>query len=766
MKNYKHSFIFIIVSCLVLLSGKVISQVKIGEWRSHISYNKIISVTSSSEVVYAASGRGIQVFHKEEHNLQSLSTVNGLSEANISEIYYSPANEMLFVGYNTGNLDVLKNNNVTNYPQIYEQSYYNQKSINQIIDFEGEMLLATDFGIVEFSPETERFGNTYDVEDGLIIPVYEIAYSNSHIYAATDQGVYFAERNSTLTKPSNWSRMNFLPEFDQQFNTIQVFDNKLIVNYHNESGKDKVYAIANNSYEQLITDAEDEVNKIYSSNGNLYIASNSAVRIYNSQFSINETIEQTTQGDLNPLTVHVENSSLWIGDSELGLIKRNSNRQFQSYKKNGPTKNDLFRVESFNGSVYIVQGGYNENFGKNEFPAQLSVFKGNRWETYEFSNIEDLTSLAINPGNVTHKYTGSWGDGLIEIDEFDPVNVFDETNSVLSTGNAGDVRVRNLFFDNEKNLWMINHQTQHPVVVKSVDDKWIKHEYDVLTNEFIKKMIPAENGFVWGFLPQKKSVFVIDDNNTPVTTEDDVVEIKKPVDKNGAFYDYQSDDIYAIAEDLTGYIWIATEAGILVETNPSGYFQEDSFQPARLRISEDGNSGYMLRDHIVTDIVVDPGNRKWFATERSGIFLFSEEGDQMLHHFSEKNSPLLSNKVLDIELEEKNGELFIVTKKGVISYRTEANESKDDFKDAYVFPNPVKPDYEGPVTITGLMDGVNVKITDISGNLVYETLSEGGQAIWQGKDLSGRKVSSGVYLVFITNEDGSETHIEKILFIN
>src|SRR6056297_20536 len=165
MKNHKSSCIFIIVSCLALFSGKVVSQVAIGKWSTHISYNKIISVTSSSEAVYAASERGIQVYHKEKNNLQTISTVNGLAEANISEIYYSSVNAMLFVGYNTGNLDVLKKNDVNNYPQIYEQSYYNQKSINQIIDFEDKIIIATDFGVVEFSPGTGKFGDTYNVEN-------------------------------------------------------------------------------------------------------------------------------------------------------------------------------------------------------------------------------------------------------------------------------------------------------------------------------------------------------------------------------------------------------------------------------------------------------------------------------------------------------------------------------------------------------------------------------------------------------------------------
>lgn len=765
MKSQASIFIFTIVCFSTVFSGKVFSQVGIGEWRSHISYNQIISIANSPDAVYAASKRGIQTYRRESNNLQTLSTVNGLTEANISEIYYSQANEMLFIGYNTGNLDGLKKDDITNYSQIYEQTYHNQKSINQIMDFEDGILLATDFGIVEFFPQTERFGDTYNVQEGQIIPVFEIASNSNYIYAATNQGVYFAERNSILSKPSSWSRMDFLAEFDQPFNSIAVFDDKIIVNYHNEQGKDKVYAIENNSNEQLITDAAEQVDEVYSAEGKLYITSNNAVNIYNLQFSKIETIEETNQGSLNPLTVYREKSSLWIGDSELGLIERSSDGQFQSFRKKGPPRNDMFRVKSSNGSVFLVGGGYNGNFEKNDLPAQLSRFREKRWKNYELSNIEDLTSLVFDPGDGSRRYAGSWGDGLVELDEFDPVDVYDESNSALATGNSGDIRVRNLFFDEEKSLWMINQQTRHPVVVKTADGEWTKHEYDLLENELIGEMISTENGFKWGFLPQKKSVFVIDDNSTPGNTEDDVVEIKKPVDKNGSYYDHKNDDIFAIAEDLKGYIWLATEAGILVETSPAGFFREDSFQPARVRISEGGDSDYLLRDHTVTDIVVDPGNRKWFSTKRAGIFLFSEDGDRMLHHFSEENSPLLSDEVVDIELEEKSGELFIVTSKGVISYRTEANESKDNFEDAYVFPNPVKPDYEGPITITGLIDDVNVKITDISGNLVYETVSEGGQAIWQGKDLSGRKVSSGVYLVFITNEDGSKTHIEKILFI-
>jgi ligand-binding sensor domain-containing protein len=757
--------VLLFATMVLFFSNRSVSQVAVGEWRAHISYDQIIAVTGSEDDIYAASERGIQVYKKQENHYQTLTTVNGLSEADVSEIFYSPANKMLCIAYKSGNFDILKNGEINNFPQIYEQSIYTEKTINDIIENGSQLLLATDFGVLEFNGSRELFGETYRLEEGQNIKVFELALSESFIYAATEQGVYFASRNAVLTQPSNWSRMGFIPEFDNPFNCLVVYGDKIIVNYSNSLGNDKVYSVMNNSSAQLITDREEKINDLHTTFNKLYVATNNSIDIYNSQLSFVESLKQLTPGFSEPLDLYTDDSDLWIGDSNDGLLKRTINERISGFKKNGPGSNDIFQAKSSNGFVYLIRGGYDNNYQKQNLPAGLFLFKDKQWINYKYDEIEDLTEIAVDPGNKRHVFIGSWGDGLIEFEEQKVVNRFTTTNSPLETGGSGDVRVKELLFDNDKNLWMINHDTQHPVVVKTAEGDWIKHKYEALESQRIGDLVMSDNGHLWGYLPEKRSVFVIDDSGTPAETQDDLVKVEKPVDKNGNVYDYEHDDIFAIAKDSDGYIWLATEAGVLVETQPSVYFQNEKFQPSRLRITQDGNSNYLLRDNTVTDIVVDPGNRKWFGTKRAGAFLFSEDGDNMLHHFTQNNSPLLSDRVIDMALEEKAGEVFFITANGVISYRGEASESKDDFNEAYVFPNPVKPDYSGPITITGLIDDVNVKITDISGNLVYETVSEGGQAIWHGKDLSGRKVSSGVYLVFITNEDGSKTHVEKILFI-
>jgi ligand-binding sensor domain-containing protein len=763
MKKYaKISLLFLFVLFSI---NNVVSQIAIGEWNAHISYDHIVSVTGSSKDIYAASSRGIQIYKAQENHYRTLTTVKGLAEADISEVFYSQDNEMLCVGYNSGNFDLIHGDEITNFPQLYEQSVYPEKSINQIIEYKTQLLLATDFGVLEFKPGTEKFGNTYSILDGQNIAVYELATTSSYIYAATEQGIYYASTNAALTQPSSWRRMDFLPEFDRPFNCIDNLDEKVIVNYKNNEGNDKVYAIENNSNAQLISNSKEVVNDLQTYSDRLFIATNASVDIYNSQLSVIETIDSWSSKGIAPSALYVDETGLWVGDVEAGLLKRDKNGQIEQLRKNGPGSNNMFRVEASNGLVYLVRGGYNGSYEKKNFPAAMSVFQDRRWNNYNFNNIRDLTEMVVDPGNKSHIYCGSWGDGLIEFNNQKLVETYTETNSALTLSSSGDVRVRALLMDEENNVWMINHGTQHPVVVRMADGEWVKHQYDKLENKQVGDIVMADNGFIWGFLPAEKSVFVIDNNDTPSKTSDDIVKIEQPVDKNGSVYDFKNDDIYAIAKDLEGYVWLATEAGILVETQPSRFFQREVFQPSRLKISQDGNTNYLLRDNTVTNIVVDPGNRKWFGTERSGAFLFSENGDNMLNHFVEDNSPLLADEIVDMAIEEKSGEVFFITGRGVISYRGETSESKQDFSEAYVFPNPVKPDYSGPITITGLINDVNVKITDISGNLVYETVSEGGQAIWYGKDLNGRRVSSGVYLVFITNEDGSKTHVEKILFI-
>lgn len=741
------------------------AQIPVGEWRAHISFDNIHAITSSESTIYAASQAGVQIYRKDDHSLQTLSRVNGLSGAQISTLFYSERFSTLFIGYNSGNIDLVKEEKVTNKPEILQQSYYEQRTIYDVCEFQDQILFATGFGIVSFDPSNETFGDTYAVKEGELLNVYELHVFNGFLYAATQGGIYYADINEPLEAASSWKQMDILPEFAEPFAELADYNGKLIASNSDESGTDEVYAIVPNSGFELITSGYSAVTDLVVLNGFLYIAGDERIEGYNGLWESVEIIENIAGSTITPLSLAADNDGLWIGDTRQGLIHRIAEGNYEPIRRNGPGSNQMFSAATADGILYITHGGYDANMNALGNPGEVYRFQDEQWDVFEATEVKDFTGLVKSPSGASGIYVGSWGSGLHEVSDMKDLQTYNASNSPLQADDTEGVKVEHLSPDRNENLWMANQETTHPIVVKTADGSWVKHEYTQLSNRRIGGLLTTENGQLWGFLPQIKSVFAIDDNDTPLQTSDDLVRVERPKDNNQNQYPYDEDDIYAIAEDQDGYVWIATEGGVVVETNPSGFFDEELFQPSRVIVTEGGNSRYLLKDVEVTDIEVDPGNRKWFATRRSGVFLFSEDGDQMLQHFTMQNSPLPSDEVRSISINENSGETFFITPQGMVSYRGTANQPSENFEDAYVFPNPVKPGYNGPITITGLIREANVKITDISGNLVYETISQGGQAIWNGKDLTGRKVSSGVYLVFITNEDGSKTHMEKILFI-
>jgi hypothetical protein len=182
-------------------------------------------------------------------------------------------------------------------------------------------------------------------------------------------------------------------------------------------------------------------------------------------------------------------------------------------------------------------------------------------------------------------------------------------------------------------------------------------------------------------------------------------------------------------------------------------------------IEEEGLAQELLYQQTINDIVVDGANNKWIATSNSGVFQFSPNGQKTLQRFTTKNSPLPSNRINDIEIDSVTGEVFFATDKGMISYKGSATSAKDNLDNVYIFPNPVRPEFEGTVKISGLLDKATIKITDISGNLVHEATSEGGTIEWDTTAFGKYKVASGVYMVFISAANGEETKTKKVMIV-
>ena len=224
-------------------------------------------------------------------------------------------------------------------------------------------------------------------------------------------------------------------------------------------------------------------------------------------------------------------------------------------------------------------------------------------------------------------------------------------------------------------------------------------------------------------------------------------------------------DVLSMEEDLDGEVWVGTYQGIAVFYNQDCLFTGEACDAEQILISQDGNTQILLETEAVTAIEIDGGNRKWVGTQNSGVFLFSPDGIETIAHFTEENSPLLSNNIFDISINHATGEVFFATEKGIVSLMGDAANFEVEMENVRVFPNPVRPDFTGVIAIDGLAFDTDVKITDVAGNLVYETTSEGGRATWDGRKSDGTYAVNGMYLVFAGNADTRNAEVARIAIL-
>ena len=322
-------------------------------------------------------------------------------------------------------------------------------------------------------------------------------------------------------------------------------------------------------------------------------------------------------------------------------------------------------------------------------------------------------------------------------------------------------KIGGLDFDSYNNLWVSNSDVNNPFSVFTKDGEWYSFPYGNFVNATdIGDILVTHNNTKWVVLPRGYGLFVFDEKGTfDDVNDDDKIKITVK-DEDGEIIN----DIYSIAEDKDGVIWVGTNQGVLVYYNPGDVFN-GNINAQRIIVDFDGTPQHLLGTETVTAIEIDGANRKWFGTEGAGVFLMSEDATEQILNFNTHNSPLLSDVIKTISVDGESGEVYFGTEKGIVSYRGTSTDGEDNYTNVYAFPNPVRPDYIGDIIIKGLVTDSNVKISDIAGNIVYETISQGGQAVWNGTDFSGNKVHTGVYLIFSTNSDGSKTSVTKLLFI-
>ena len=747
----------ILFTNLLLLASIIQAQsIKVGEWRDHLSYFETFDVCAQGDLIYTSTDKALFVYNKNDQSIERLNTLNGLSDANVSAI--SSNQTTLIVGYENGNLDIIENNKTENLADIKRASIIANKRINAI-NIEADIAyLSCGFGIVVLDLLKREIKDTYFIgAGGTYMNIIGTSISNNKLYAATEQGIYTADLNQTnLADFQAWEKMSF--KENAKINLIETYAGKLFANIQgNTFNSDSLYTYDGANWE-LFSHPYSNVSLKVSDNI-LVVTSKYGVNRYNEDL---ESLQNLSSGVFNfskkefRAGIYLD-GEYWIADKNNGLLHYKSGNSEQIIPS-GPHKSDVAQIQNFGDEIWLAHGSKDENWDPTWSKNELSILKNDFWShtsTLIENEIHDPVAIA-QKGNIT--YVASWQDGLAELENKELSILYNNSNSSLQKRFPHDdwTNIGALEFDSQGNLWCTNAQTLEPLSVQYTNGEWESFSLGntVTENQNLAKLLIDQNDQKWVQL-KNNGLIVFDETRSGTKA--------KKISNGENNGNLNSDRVFSMAEDLDGEIWIGTDNGVCVFYDPSAIFEGE--KAATIIVTQDGYNTHLLNGLLINDIEIDGANRKWFATNNSGVVLTSENGTEEIYHFTAENSPLFSNKVIDIEINQESGEVFFATDKGLISYRSGATEGSNDFSNVLVFPNPVKPDYEGTISIKGLLTDAVVKITDISGNLVYKTTALGGQANWDGKRTNGEEVNSGVYLIFCSDEDGNENHVSKLLIV-
>ncbi len=771
----------IVFSLSLFFSGILTAQnIGVGQWRDQLPYKKCIDVVEAGEIIYCATPYSLFYYNKADESVQRLTKVNGLSDVGINAINYSSDHNTLIIAYSNTNIDLIKGNKIVNIPDIKRKTILGNKTINKVLLIDKLAYLSCGFGIVVLDIEKEEIYDTYYIgPDGNKINILDLTYNDTAFFAATESGVYYASlTNPNLANFSSWTKDQTILYPDEKYNLIQSFNGKVFANVSKTEYNTDILLVYDGNVWGIFNPEETYTKRSISVNyDQMIISSSDNVQVFDSDFTRSYLINSVNSSFTLPNDAIIDKDNfVWIADRRYSLIKTwNKGYGSEVIELNGPGSINVFQLASGGNDIWVAPGGRTGTWGPANIKDGLFFFNGDDWTTYNSSTIPaldtiyDFVCITVDPANYQKVYSGNWGTGVLEFINGELTEIYTPANSEIQphSNNENFVPISAVCFDNNNNLWIANSGANSLLTVKTYEGDW--KAFDLGTNARsidLGRMIIDSYNQKWIIkrvnVSDGRYLIVFNDNNTILDTSDDETKILGPQPNYG---NIPGSAVYSMAVDLDGEVWIGTDEGICVFYSPEDIFESSTVNAQRILVEQDGYVQYLLETEIVTAITINGANQKWMGTQKAGAFLLSEDGTEQIHHFTEDNSPLLSNDIIDIAIND-DGEVFFGTSKGIISFKGYATPGGPTNNDVYAYPNPVREDYSGVIAIRGLVNNANVKITDISGTLIYTTQAEGGQAIWDGKNFDGRRAHTGVYMVFSSNDDGSETLVTKILFIN
>lgn len=778
-KSYRYLYLlFIILYLSFIISPDAYAQ--IGSWQVYPAYTVCNYNLPVGHRVYAIMEGKLMAYDTDDGSITTFDWQQQLSDVSISFIHYSAEAKRIIIIYDNGNIDLLSTEDdydVINLAQLKNSSIQN-KTVNNVQISGKWAYVCTDFGLV-----------LIDMKQGLIKDSYETGFavkscavSDQDIYISGPSGLWKGSMSQNLKDKVNWQLMNASYKADH----MEYFDGCLWVQVYG-------WLFASNksisAFGVAVKDIGSNMTYMTQTDGQLICGNANHLFVIEGQNK-----QQHYQGDYSWSWLTKKGNTYWASDGSNGLqgykISEDGTLSLtvQQLHPNSPLHDYSLQLR-IAGDDILVAGG-NRNYATTSRAGTAMVLRGDgTWVNMNSESVAslfpderymDVTYIVQDPSDSQHHYVGTARSGVFEFRNAKCVGHYGIENSPLqsilpnSSKPQTAVVADGLTFDNEGNLWMLNPtegRESTTIRILKTDGTWTGIPCpEIKEAPTPDKIFFDSRGWAWinSRRIDSRGILMLDYNGTLSTTSDDIRKFRSTiVNQDGA--NYVPDNFYDIAEDKDGSIWIATHVGPFVIREPE-QFRNSDFTFEQVKVSR--NDGSNLADYLFTGIpilslAIDGAGRKWFGTMDNGVYLVSEDCQEEIYHFTTDNSPLPSNEITDIAIHPTSGRVFFATNKGLCSYLSDATEGAEELEQdsAYAMPNPVSPDYNGPIAIRGLVKDSEVKIVSVTGQLVASGTSNGGTFTWNGCNKSGRRVATGIYHVIATTPDGETAIATRITII-
>ena len=725
----------VILLIFVLLSIVAHGQTNIplATWRYHLSYYDIRNVALGKEKIFAAGASGMLIFDRTDKSITTYNKLNGLSSTGISFLKYDDETARLLIAYEDGDLDILHQGVVTNFNSLKNADVIAEKRINHI-SIKGDVAyFSTNYGVVLFDLNLLEIKETWrDLgPTGGVLAINESAIATDSIYLATNNGVIAADLGDNLLDYRNWKRYN-TGTFAGPIPSIATFQNHIYA-----TGTTGLYKYENGQWTLKDFLQDKLISSLTGSADNLLLIADSTLWALTGSDELLEIGDDRISAP--SMALQDKDGTMWVADMMSGLVS-NEDGMFASYIPNGPSVSEAFRMLFQDGKLFVVAGGLSSAGQPLGRRGDLNVFENGAWTNVRQS-VQDLTDVAFNENT----FISTFGSGLVATNGESITNIWDESNSPLVNSNAWNSTLTAIE-PSASGLWVANYGGTPSLHLLTSDETWQSVAFNYPNAQYPVDLSIDGRENVWMRLQPSEGGGVIAFD--PI---ENISYFKINVAGSGGLPNAR---VNCMTVDRDGYTWVGTDAGV-------AYFlsaKDDAISP----IFE---GQFLLRSEKITAIHVDGGNRKWIGTEK-GVWLFSPTGEALIYNFTTENSPLLSDHILDIEINDATGEVFFATDRGIVSFQGDATVAGPSFENSIrVFPNPVTPAFNGVVGISGLANDALVKITDVTGRLLWEARANGGMTSWNMRDQKGNRATTGVYLIFAASADGAEKMVGKIAVI-